>query len=261
MRTPPARRDRTGDERGCLTGSAAGCDVPSVKLDGLLGGGAPRALLLDLDDTLFDRTAAFCSWLTARLGRAPAPEELERWLELDQRGHRPRAELAADAASLGVALDPDRFPFELAEHVLPEPGAREALLRLAARMRVAVVTNGGAAQRDKLARLGLADVVHAVFVSSELSCAKPASAIFEHALDWTEAAPHEVLFVGDDPIVDLAPAAAHGMVTAWRVRGEWPRWLALPAYQIHGIAALEELCGIGPRVDEARVDERGAARR
>jgi FMN phosphatase YigB (HAD superfamily) len=232
-----------------------------VKLDGLLGGGAPRALLLDLDDTLFDRTAAFGAWLTARLGRAPAPEELELWTELDQRGHRPRADFAADAAPLGVIVDPDRFPFELAEHVRPEPGAREALVRLAARMRVGVVTNGGAAQRDKLARLGLADVVHAVFVSSELSCAKPAAAIFEHALDWTEAAPHEVLFVGDDPIVDLAPAAAHGMVTAWRVRGEWPRWLALPAYQIHSVAALEELCGVGPRPDGPRPDELGAARR
>lgn len=234
-----------------------------MRLDGLLVGGAPRALLLDLDDTLFDRGAAFNSWLAGRLGRAPCAEELETWLELDQRGHRPRAEFAADAAPLGVEIDPERFPFELAEHVRPEPGAREALVRLAARMRIAIVTNGGPAQREKLARLGLADVVHEVFVSSELQSTKPASAIFLHALDWTEAAAHHVLFVGDDPIVDLAPAAAHGMVTAWRVRGDWPRWLALPAYQIHSIAALEELCA-GPRIEEPVAPVRGvrgAARR
>ena len=235
-----------------------------MKADGLLAGGAPRALLLDLDDTLFDRGAAFSSWLASRLGRAPSAQELDAWIDLDQRGHRPRAELAADAALLGVAIDPERFPYELAEHVQPEPGAREALERLAARMRIAVVTNGGPAQRDKLARLGLADVVHAVFVSSELHSAKPASAIFEHALDWTEVAPHHVLFVGDDPIIDLAPAAAHGMVTAWRVRGDWPRWLAPPAYQIHSVAALEELCGAGSRAEEpaaAPGGARGAARR
>lgn len=234
-----------------------------MKLDGLLAGGAPRALLLDLDDTLFDRGAAFRAWLASRLGRAPGPGELEAWIELDQRGHRPREELAADAAPLGVEIDPERFPFELAEHVRPEPGAREALVRLAARMRIAIVTNGGAAQRDKLARLGLADVVHEVFVSSELASAKPASAIFEHALEWTAAAPHDVLFVGDDPIVDLAPAAAHGMVTAWRVRGDWPRWLAPPAYEIQSVAALEELCGEA-RVEDAavaRAGARGAARR
>jgi putative hydrolase of the HAD superfamily len=214
-----------------------------VKLGGLQGGGTPRALLLDLDDTLFDRGAAFRAWLAGRLGRAPAPGELEAWAELDQRGRRPRAEFAATAARLGLVVDADRFPFELAEHVQPEAGAREAVGRLAARLRVGVVTNGGAAQRDKLARLGLADVVHAVFVSSELGASKPASAIFERALQWTEVAPYDVLFAGDDPIVDLAPAAAHGMVTAWRVRGEWPRWLAPAAHQIHSVAALEELCG------------------
>jgi putative hydrolase of the HAD superfamily len=121
------------------------------------------------------------------------------------------------------------------------------VVRLAARLRVGVVTNGGAAQREKLARLGLADVVHAVFVSSELRAAKPASAIFQRALQWTEAAPDEVLFVGDDPIVDLVPAAAHGMVTVWRARGAWPRWLAPAAHQIQSIGALEELCGAGAR--------------
>jgi putative hydrolase of the HAD superfamily len=210
---------------------------------GGLGGGTPRALLLDLDDTLFDRGAAFAAWLAGRLGRAPEPGELAAWSELDRRGRRPRAEFAADAARRGIAVDPDRFPFELAEHVQPEAGAREAVGRLAARLRVGVVTNGGAVQRDKLARLGLEGIVHAVFVSTELGVAKPAAAIFERALRWTEAAPHEVLFAGDDPIVDLAPAAAHGMVAVWRVRGEWPRWLAPPAHRIDSVAALEALCG------------------
>jgi putative hydrolase of the HAD superfamily len=218
-------------------------DVPSVKLGGNLGGGMPRALLLDLDDTLFDRGAAFRGWLAGRLGRAPGPGELAAWQEIDQRGRRPRAEFAAGAARLGLAVDPERFPFELAEHVEPEAGAREAVARLAARLRVGVVTNGGAAQRKKLARIGLESVVHAVFVSGELGTAKPGSAIFARALAWTEVAPYEVLFVGDDPIVDLAPAAAHGMATAWRVRGAWPRWLAPAAHQIESVAALEALCG------------------
>jgi len=212
----------------------------------------PRALLLDLDDTLFDRGAAFAAWLAQRLGRAPEPGELAAFREIDQRGRRPRDEFAADAARLGVTVEPARFPLELAEHVEPEAGAREALERLAARLRVGVVTNGGAAQRIKLARLGLEGVVHAVFVSAELGAAKPAAAIFAHALGWTGAAPHEVLFAGDDPIADLAPAAAHGMVAVWRVRGEWPRWLAPPAHRIHSVAALEELCGCAPPAADAR---------
>lgn len=219
-----------------MTAGTAGRDVATVKPAGV------RALLLDLDDTLFDRGAAFRAWLAARLGRPPHAGELATWEALDGRGTRARTELADGAARLGLHVDPDRFPFELAEHVEPEPGAREALARLAARLRVAVVTNGGAAQRAKLARLGLDATVHAVFVSAELGIAKPAAAIFERALRWTEAAPHEVLFAGDDPIVDLAPAAAHGMITAWRPRGDWPRWLAPAPYEIRSVAALEELC-------------------
>lgn len=204
--------------------------------------GGVRALLLDLDDTLFDRALAFRAWLAGRLRRVPEPAELAAWSEIDHRGQRPRTEFAADAARLGLAVDPERFPFELAEHVEPEPGAREAIGRLAARLRVGIVTNGGPAQRTKLQRLGLADTVHAVFVSSELGYAKPASQIFDRALRWTEHAPHEVLFAGDDPIIDLGPAAAHGMLTAWRARSEWPRWLAPAPYEIHSVAALEALC-------------------
>jgi putative hydrolase of the HAD superfamily len=203
--------------------------------------GGVRALLLDLDDTLFDRALAFRAWLAHRLGRAPEPAELAAFSEIDRRGHRSREEFATDAARLGLAVEPARFPFELAEHIEPEAGARDAIARLAARLRVGIVTNGGPAQRTKLARLGLADTVHAVFVSSELGHAKPASQIFEHALRWTEHPPHEVLFAGDDPIIDLAPAAAHGMQTAWRARAPWPRWLAPARYEIHSISALEAI--------------------
>jgi HAD superfamily hydrolase (TIGR01509 family) len=203
--------------------------------------GGVRALLLDLDDTLFDRALAFRAWLAQRLGRVPEPAELTAFSEIDRRGHRPRTEFAADASHLGLAVDPDRFPFELTEHIEPEPGTRESLARLAARLRVGIVTNGGPAQRTKLARLGLSDIVHAVFVSSELGHAKPGPQIFEHALRWTEHPPHEVLFAGDDPIIDLAPAAAHGMQTAWRARTPWPRWLAPARYEIHSISALEAL--------------------
>jgi len=66
-----------------------------------------------------------------------------------------------------------------------------------------IVTNGGAAQRDKLQRAGLADVVEQVVVSGELGIAKPAPGIFERALAWSEAAPGACLFVGDDPIDSL----------------------------------------------------------
>jgi len=209
-----------------------------------------RALLLDLDDTLYDRGAAFRAWAHrlshSQRGSALTDHEFARLCELDERGHRPREALAIDAAAhLGLRIDHVMFPAQLAEHVLPEPGAREALLSLGTMRRLGVVTNGGAAQRTKLARLGLADVVHEVFVSSEVGISKPEPAIFERALAWTACPPSEVLFVGDHPWIDLAPAASLGMATAWRDRSidmAWPRELAPPTWRINSIAELIEVC-------------------
>jgi putative hydrolase of the HAD superfamily len=204
-----------------------------------------RGLLLDLDDTLYDRGAAFAAWVAERLGHEPTPGELGELRAIDGRGHRPRPAFAADAAKLGIAVDPDRFPFELAEHVRPEPGVADAIIALAATRRVAVVTNGGSAQRSKLARIGLDRVVQATFVSGELGMAKPDPALFARALAWTELAASEVLFVGDEPAIDLAPAAALGMATAWRRRVPWPEGLALaaPTFTIQRVVDLLELCG------------------
>lgn len=199
---------------------------------------AYRAFLLDLDDTLFDRTAALRSWANAQ--RALTPAEWELLVELDGRGHRPREAFAADVrAQLGLEVDAARFGHTLLEHISPEPGLADAVAKLAATRRVAIVTNGGTAQRAKLAKIGLEDVVHDVFVSSEVGSTKPSLAIFQRALDWTAHAPRDVLFVGDDPLIDLAPAASLGMATAWRARSTtWPAELAPPTHRIASLAEL-----------------------
>lgn len=203
---------------------------------------AYRAFLVDLDDTLFDRTAALRALLATH--RALSPAEWELVLTLDGRGHRSREGFANDVREqLGIAIDASGFGHSLVDHIEPEPGTAEAIAALAANRRVAVVTNGGTAQRAKLAKLGLDAIVHAVFVSSEIGIAKPSLAIFDRALQWTEHAPEQVLFVGDDPLIDLAPAAALGMATAWRPRSStmWPAELAPPAHRIRSIAELEAL--------------------
>lgn len=205
-----------------------------------------RGLLLDLDDTLYDRAAAFRGWADelarAQLGRMLDSTEVDTLVALDRRGHRSRAEFAVDALELGLTVDPYRFPFLLAEHVTPEAGARETIEALAETRRIAVVTNGGAAQRVKLAKLGLDRIVHEVFVSGEVGFAKPDPAIFERALRWTELPAADVLFVGDHPVIDLAPAAALGMATAWRARSEWPDELGPPTFRVDRIVELREVC-------------------
>ncbi len=200
-----------------------------------------RVIFFDLDDTLFDRTAALRGWVTSQLGSLDAAT-LAWVIELDDRGRRPRLHFAAGVIERfgmhrTVCELASAFPSELAHHVEPEAGVRETVERLARDRRVAIVTNGGAAQRDKLQRAGLADVVEQVFVSGELGIAKPESGIFECALAWSEAAPGECLFVGDDPINDIAPAAALGMATAWLPRGPWVGSQP-PGLTIHSITEL-----------------------
>jgi putative hydrolase of the HAD superfamily len=202
-----------------------------------------RGIFFDLDDTLFDRAAAFRRWVAAHVG-VVEPAELAWLVALDDRGRRARLVFAAGVVeTFGVHRLVTElaaaFPAELAMHVEPEPGAVAAIARLAVDRRVAIVSNGGAAQRDKLARAGLVDVVPAVFISGELGIAKPSPAIFERVLAWSELPAGECLFVGDDPINDLAPAAALGMATAWRTRDAWPVELAAPHYTISAIAELE----------------------
>ena len=207
---------------------------------------AYRALLLDLDDTLFDRTAALRAWAEvaarAQLGRPLTIAEWYVLVEIDGRGHRARDEFAADArARLGLSIDPTQFGHVLVEHITPEPDARETIERLMGTFRVAVVTNGGTAQRAKLAALGINP--HAVFVSGEVGVTKPALGIFERALRWTEHAAGDVLFVGDEPVIDLAPAASLGMHTCWRARdNSWPSELAAPTHRIEAVAQLEAIC-------------------
>ncbi len=197
-----------------------------------------RVILLDLDDTLFDRGAAFRRWCDRHARGAELAAA-------DDRGRRSRVEFARDAvAHTGgtVAALAARFPTELAACVEPEPGVRDLVAALAARTRVAIVTNGSSvAQRAKLARTGLADVVHAVFVSAEVGQAKPAAAIFERAIAWSGRPARDHLFVGDDPVNDIAPAAALGMATAWRAREAWPATLPLPDHTLASLAGLAEL--------------------
>ncbi|MFT3698896.1 MAG: HAD family hydrolase [Kofleriaceae bacterium] len=202
-------------------------------------------LFFDLDDTLFDRTAALTRWVARHVGDL-APEQLERVIELDDRGRRNRLLFAAGlieehGLARSVTELAAAFPAELAAQVEREPGTRSALKRLAVPFRLAIVSNGGAAQRVKLARAGIADLIDHVIISGELGIAKPAPGIFEHALTWAACSPESCIFVGDDPINDIAAASAFGMTTVWRVRGTYPERIVHPTHRVQSITELADM--------------------
>lgn len=112
-------------------------------------------MLVDLDNTLVDRAAAFTTWTAAFVREVGGNADDEAWLLVeDANGYRPRAELAQvviDRFRLpsGCAQLVDRLLHEHVELIRPFPGVLLELEALAARgARVAVVTNGTVAQQS-----------------------------------------------------------------------------------------------------------------
>jgi putative hydrolase of the HAD superfamily len=101
-----------------------------------------------------------------------------------------------------------------------EVGVRELLVRLGARYRLGLVTNGtSATQRGKLASLEIEELFDPVIVSEEVGFRKPDARIFHAAIANWNLPIEEVLFIGDDPISDIEGARVAGM-QAVRVGGD-----------------------------------------
>ncbi|HEX4081881.1 MAG TPA: HAD-IA family hydrolase [Acidimicrobiales bacterium] len=126
----------------------------------------------------------------------------------------------------------------------PEPAVLGPLGQLrAAGWRIAVVTNGSPVQHRKVERAGLAALVDAICVSSEIGRAKPHPAIFlEAGRCAPEIGPPDTVMVGDDPEADIAGAHALGFATIWLDRGRaWPDLGFRPDHTVGSVGAAVDL--------------------
>ena len=203
---------------------------------------AVRAVLCDLDDTLFDHThASRCA--VAELHRAvpgfrcwSADEFTSRHREMLETLH---LEVLAGRLSISGArierfkrlliaanvaeadrVAPDiartyRCAYETASQ--PLPGAGSLLSALKARgIRTAVVTNNLVSeQRSKLAHCRLEADVDALVTSEEVGVQKPDPRIFQAALDRVGVRPAEAVMVGDAWATDIEGARAAGVRPIW----------------------------------------------
>jgi putative hydrolase of the HAD superfamily len=100
-------------------------------------------------------------------------------------------------------------------HFDPYPDARPALLRARAAgvggVRIIVVSNWDVSLADVLERIGLAPLVDGVVTSAAVGAAKPAPAIFAHALSLAGVSAEQALHVGDSLEEDVAGAQACGI--------------------------------------------------
>jgi putative hydrolase of the HAD superfamily len=91
------------------------------------------------------------------------------------------------------------------------PGTRAALDRIAARFRIAVISNADGKIEEILSRCGIADCFESITDSGIVGREKPHPEIFEAALKTMNAGAGESLYVGDVYSVDYVGASNAGM--------------------------------------------------
>ncbi len=210
-----------------------------------------KALLIDLDDTLFPESA----WVDSGLRAAALALAAETGLDTEDALARLRYEHrrmgrtgAFDRACawFGIAPAPVSEMLEAYRTHAPAlrfyPGAAEALEILRERYRIAVVTDGlSRMQRTKAAALRLVERVdEIVFCWDDESCRKPAPGGFAKAAQALDAAPGECLIVGDDPYLDGGAAEAFGAPFVRVLTGRFTDVEAGPAPALR-VAAFADL--------------------
>lgn len=202
-----------------------------------------RAILFDIDDTLFPTTEfARRARLNAvramiRAGLRLPEEEVQRELSeviaefssnydyhFDKLLQRLRPEAlahrnAALVVAAGVAAYHDTKFLEIA----PYPDVKPLLADLRELgVRLGVVTHGWTVkQSEKLVRLGLLEHLDpdAIFISDQIGIAKPNPKLYRYALRDLALEASEVLYVGDSPAHDIEPPRQLGMHAVWVSRG------------------------------------------
>ena len=217
-----------------------------------------RAILLDLDGTLIDIAEAHRLYCLDFMERYPSvflsPHSASDLLDLEGQGDDAgwdRRRFARMVASRfpGVGLSASEIAADRASRlpgfVRPDPSVALLLDALNGRYRLAIVSNGSRmVQRAKLARLDLGHLAPRAFISGELGVAKPDPALFRKAIEWVGCAPHEAMFVGDDPVRDIAGASAVGMATCWVSTGRsYPPGLPAADLAIDRVADLAGVLG------------------
>lgn len=204
----------------------------------------PPPLLIDLDNTLIDRDAAFRDALTAFLGTWQLPVPDVEWLmTVDASGYTPRQDVARAMAGRYGGRVPESAVEALldqgaADRVVLPPETRAALERAAAGRPCVIVTNGRTAQQEaKIRHSGLDGVVHGWVVSEAVGHKKPAPEIFRAAAATVGAPLRGAWVVGDSPQADIAGAHRLGLRSVWVSGGRpWPGMPFAPTRIAHDAA-------------------------
>jgi putative hydrolase of the HAD superfamily len=199
----------------------------------------PRAILFDLDDTLWpiapvivSAEVALHDWLALHAPRVAqqfgiADLRAQRLARLERQPglhvdlgelrrlclHDAFEQAGEDRANVDGAM---RHFFAARNAVTLYADVLPGLRRLKGQMLVGSISNGNA----DLAAIGLAEHFSVSLAAAQFGSAKPDPAIFHAACEALGVAPHEAVYVGDDLHCDVVGAQNAGLRAVWLKRGD-----------------------------------------
>jgi HAD superfamily hydrolase (TIGR01549 family) len=198
-----------------------------------------RAVLFDIDDTIFDRNRAQHLALEIIVRKLPEVfKNLEKerikaaFIESDLITTR---DFDAGAPSEGLRDIRSRLFLRILgiseeyTHIIthmyvreypavnaPVPGVKDIVSKLGGKYEMGIVSNGFAdVQYTKLDTIGLRQKFTCIVLSEEIGIRKPDPKIFQHAIDVMNLKPGECIYVGNSYTNDVIGAAHAGMTTCW----------------------------------------------
>ncbi len=222
-----------------------------------------RAVVFDLDHTLFDRYATlrktFIAFYDHYRDRIPADmpyeEFIEKLIEIEKHYiYYDWFTVINECAKQGIISPMNeeevreavrvivnkcwpiaavKFPFTIPTlHKLKKMGYKLGL-----------ITNGGhAPQSLKIKMLGLEDVFDAVVISGDVGKGKPDPAPFEAFAEKIGIEPKDMMYVGDHPLNDVEGSRRAGYTPVWvKTNGTWFFDFDKAPYEVDTVAELPEL--------------------
>ncbi|WP_102157985.1 HAD family hydrolase [Zhihengliuella halotolerans] len=188
-------------------------------------------ILVDLDNTLIDRSAGFTAWAEAFVHSINGdPADVEWLVEVDRDGYADRAAVAQamkDRFALNQSVDAvvDLLLFDHLSFLTVESATTTALDSAASSGHsLGLITNGTVEQQQrKVDQLDLARFFNAIVISEAEGISKPDPRLFRIAAHRAGASLDGGWMIGDHPESDVSGAREAGLNTAWIMRGRrWP---------------------------------------
>ncbi|MFC5528293.1 HAD family hydrolase [Cohnella yongneupensis] len=215
-----------------------------------------KAVILDLDNTVLDRTSTFRAFAASFVDHYFAHAEhrvklIEDIVARDLDGYKDKPALFRELLSdYEWTAKPDHealmnyYRVHYVKHATLMDQAKNVLSYLRSKYRTALITNGMTTiQYGKIDQAGIRDDFDLIIVSEEAGVKKPDPAIFGMATKKFGLTPAQCVYVGDHPVNDIGGAANAGMQTIW-LQWTQPWREEVKAKPLHTITRLAQLTNL-----------------